>query len=298
MLCLNRSRNMKKLAYKILDKYCISTVDEAGLKSMILGEGYTVIRFSAIGSSDQTERLITALYLSDRAEYSDSFTYNDRERRIVFIRKDVSDDEYLYLLAVELGRILTFKTESDGVIGISASEDCDAHEFAHHMLDMAEHGIVYNFFKNYTVPSITFAISSVIVISILISFFTVRSLTGNAVKDCNNEAFVVTSDSTRVTEKSDKQSYSIATNISSVISSGMEDNSENSDDIPQTASDESFLVSESVESLNVVSEYYSTKLGKKYHVSGCSYISGKSVVPVIKSDIENGVYTACSRCIK
>lgn len=259
---MSRKNSIKKLAVNTLAKYDVSSVDEAGLKSMIAGEGYTVIRFSSLGTTDETSRLLKALYLEERIQYQDSFTYNDRERRIVFIRKDVSDAEFMYLLAVELGRILTFKTECDGVIGTSASEDRFAQEFAFYMCDFANHGIIYNLFKCYTPQIITVVLSAIVSLSILCSFFFLKGCdsTENSLSDMNSASGIIST-------------YNASANASNSI-----------------VTDESAEAS--------LSSYYATKSGTKYHEEDCEYIAGKDVNVVTSQDISSGKYSACSRCIK
>ena len=289
---MSKSDNMKKLVLSTLAKYSISNVDETGLKTVIAGEGYTVIRFSKIGINDQTERLLTALGLEERAVYNDSFTYNDIERRIIFIRKDISDDEFLYLLAVELGRVLSFKTSVDNVIGLSAEENRNAHEFAHHMLDLAEHGFIYNFFKSYTVQSIVFAVSAIITLSIVVCFFAIRGYIYNI----EFPAQSVVSD----VNKADINTSAVnSADVSQNIISNFEKNEVNIDNdaTKGLAESEIIPVDENNDSYEL-SEFYSTRSGKKYHTKDCGYIKGKEIVPVLLSNIETGEYTACSRCIK
>lgn len=302
VLLLSINAKMKKLVLKTIDRYSISTVDVEGIKTMITGEGYTVIRFSAAGHRDETQRLLTALYLEERTSYLDSFTYNDRERRIVFIRKDISEDEFLYLLALELGRILTFKTECDGVIGISAEEDRIAHEFAHHLLDIADHGLIYNFFKIYTGPGITFAVSAVIAISFLIAFFTLSFLMKPKPVSYDN-----VNDNNTVTAPENSKSINYQDDISVAVPfTDVPDDASDivaSDSLPYEENNQVYETTVQPESVddandNRLSIFYSTKSGKKYHLPECGYISGKTVVPVYQNDIDNGVYSPCSRCIK
>lgn len=258
---------VKKLVIKTLSKYQIGVVDAHSIKSMIAGEGYTIIRFSSLKTSDETTRLLNALYLDDRSEYNDSFTYNDRERRIVFIRKDISDDEFLYLLALELGRIITFRTECDGVIGISAEDDMNAHEFAYHMCDLSKHGIVYNFFKTYSVPSVVTAVSALICLSFISCFF--------IIKGCSSDP-------------------EIAENQNSVVS-----DMAMSVDVEETSTSDISGIIVSTDKINVEDGYYyATKSGKKYHVKDCGYISGKDIKQVYDEDIASGKYTPCTKCIK
>ena len=259
----NNSNDMKKLAVRTLAKYGLNSVDEAGLKCMIAGEGYTVIRFSALGVTDEVSRKLNTLRLAARTAYLDSFTYADKEHRIVFVRKDISDDEFVHLLAVELGKILTFKTESDGVIGSTAAEERCAFEFAHHICDYAEHGIVYNFFKSYTAQCIFAVVSVVAVLILLISLFLIKS--------CNVSDTAATNDALNL-------------NVTQIA--------ENSN-VPVISSENAYYVVDGSEGA-----YYVTKSGTKYHSAECNYISGKEVKALSAEELNSGKYSACSKCIK
>ena len=271
--------NIKKLVVKTLTKYGVDTVDVNSIKSIIASLGYTVIRYSSLGSSDQTQKLLEALYLDDRIAFDDSFTYNDKERRIVFIRRDVSDDEFLYLLAVELGRILTFKTEADGVVGISAEEDRLAHEFAYHISNLSRHGLLYSLYFSYKLPMIFATLGFTVCICLLISFFTLKALCFNG-----------KSGSIKLESDSNNSELSIVK---------QEENSDVlnfTDDVSED--DESKLLKVQSEENEVISHsFYATKSGSKYHTVDCGYISGKDTVIVSQADIVSGRYSPCSRCI-
>ena len=60
---MNNNINVKKLVTNTLSTYGVSDINEASLKSMIAGEGYTIIRFSSMTSTGETQRLLEALYL-------------------------------------------------------------------------------------------------------------------------------------------------------------------------------------------------------------------------------------------
>ncbi len=267
---MNVSKGVKKLIKNTLKKYDISIVNVNAVKTMVTAEGYIVIRFSPMSTVSETRRLIEALYLEERTSYCDSFTYNDRDHRIVFIRRDVSEDEFMYLLSVELGRILTFRTESDGVIGISADEDRIAHEFAYHICDMANHGIIYNIFKGYTVLSITAALAFIFGISMLLSFFIIKGCT--SLNNVFNDRTVVSED---VTNTDDAPPPNIV---------------ESHDENTGIVSDDS--------AYDVNAGFYATKSGEKYHSITCGYISGKDVHLVTSEEIASGKYSACSKCVK
>lgn len=258
---MNNNINVKKLVTKTLSSYGISGITEASLKRMIAGEGYTIIRFSSMTSTGETQRLLETLYLDEISKYENSFTYNDRERRIVFIRRDVSDDEFLYLLSHELGKIVTFSTSSGGIIGTTAEEIHLANEFAHHVIDIRKHGLIYNYFKYYPVQSVFSLVAFIVCISLALSLFVFKSPMAN------------------------KSLFKDQTDISNVLeissSPSVPDNSEGTIDDSITPTD-----------------YLATRSGSKYHTAECSFVKGKDAKVVAAEDIASGKYTPCSRCIK
>ena len=256
---MNNNINVKKLVTNTLSTYGVSDINEASLKSMIAGEGYTIIRFSSMTSTGETQRLLEALYLDEISRYENSFTYNDRERRIVFIRRDISDEEFLYLMAFELGRIKTFSTSSEGVIGTTAEELHLANEFAHYVTDIGKHGLIYNCFKCYPVQFAVSALAFIVCISLVTCFFIIRGCTDDSVYK-NTENGAVSSVKTVTVDNKTKAAVETET--------------------------------------FTPTNYVRTGSGKKYHTEDCGHVSGKNVLVVCREDIDSGKYEPCSRCIK
>ena len=82
---------MKVLAKETIEKHELSSVTPDTLKSVLNTEGYMVIRYSAVSMSAQTKHLMEVLGVEQLAHTVDSFTFTDREHRIVFVRADISD---------------------------------------------------------------------------------------------------------------------------------------------------------------------------------------------------------------
>ena len=145
-----KDRNsVKRLAKRTLEKYSVAALTPESLKNILSAEGYMVIRYSAVSMSEQTERLMQVLGVEDLARNADSFTYADRERRIVFVRADVSEEEFVELLALELGRIYCVSNRVSVIVRGTPDEEFDAAEFAYHLIDIKRRGLIYNFFKFY-----------------------------------------------------------------------------------------------------------------------------------------------------
>lgn len=275
-----KNYDMKKFAKKTVEQFGLDSVNITNIKNIILSRGYTIIRYSEDLSSNETLRLIETLDIKDYAHIRNSVTYCDKTHRFVFIRNEVNEEEFLYLLALELGNILICKNPVDNVLGIEIKDSIKSNEFAHHLCDMANHGLLYNTFKYYILRGLA---AILCVLSIVITFgykFIYKPLNADfvgidvkAISDFAN---------TSIVEENDIPVFALQE-----LPEITEDMPEKSDD---GASD--FILSENER------VYYATKSGTKYHISGCSYINGKETVELSASDIENGKYTPCSRCFK
>ena len=142
-----RFGDMKVLAKETIEKHELSSVTPDTLKSVLNTEGYMVIRYSAVSMYPQTKHLMEVLGVEQLAHTVDSFTFTDREHRIVFVRADISDEEFIKLLALELGRIYCVKNRTEKVLHGSPNEEFAAAEFAYHLIDINRRGLLYNFFK-------------------------------------------------------------------------------------------------------------------------------------------------------
>ena len=138
---------MKVLAKETIERHELSSITPDALKSVLNTEGYMVIRYSAVAMSAQTKHLMEVLGVEQLAHTVDSFTFTDREHRIVFVRTDISDEEFVKLLALELGRIYCVKNRTEKVIHGTPNEEFAAAEFAYHLIDINRRGLLYNFFK-------------------------------------------------------------------------------------------------------------------------------------------------------
>lgn len=104
------------------------------LKDFIQKQGYRIVEFH-IGQNDpDVEVLIQNLKLYEGIYTRRGFTYADRNYRIVFIEKTLSDAEKLLVLAHEEGHIYCGHMHSAPVIGQDVQDEYEANEFAHYIL--------------------------------------------------------------------------------------------------------------------------------------------------------------------
>lgn len=326
-----RFGDMKVLAKETIEKHELSSVTPDTLKSVLNTEGYMVIRYSAVSMSAQTKHLMEVLGVEQLAHTVDSFTFTDREHRIVFVRADISDEEFIKLLALELGRIYCVKNRTEKVLHGSPNEEFAAAEFAYHLIDINRRGLLYNFFKFHAFFAIaaTFLFQfflCVLIFKFLVipgfGFVRIGSVTidpgmlPNDQKQTAVAAGTLNSETKSVDEVTSDKTVPAQTSSDKIVSETVPDHSpaqteasvENAPKTPETtstanavpqteqppkaSSDDDFVIPPDKR------VYYATANGKKYHLAGCSYLKGKDLVEVSQADVDSGKYEPCSRCFK
>lgn len=326
-----RFGDMKVLAKETIEKHELSSVTPDTLKSVLNTEGYMVIRYSAVSMSAQTKHLMEVLGVEQLAHTVDSFTFTDREHRIVFVRADISDEEFIKLLALELGRIYCVKNRTEKVLHGSPNEEFAAAEFAYHLIDINRRGLLYNFFKFHAFFAIAATFLFQFLLCVLIfkflvipgfGFVRIGSVTidpgmlPNDQKQTAVAAGALNSDTKSVDEAASDKTVPAQTSSDKIISETVPDHSpaqteasaENAPKTPETSSsanaapqteqppkassDDNFVIPPDKR------VYYATANGKKYHLAGCSYLKGKDLVEVSQADVDSGKYEPCSRCFK
>ena len=331
----NSKRTVKQLVKRTLEKYEVSSLSTEALKNILAAEGYTVIRYSAVNMSEQTRHLMEVLGVAEMAAHVDSFTYADRERRVVFIRADVSDEETVKLLALELGRIYCVSDRFDTIVHGTPNEEFEAAEFAYHLLDADQSSLAHNLFKFYPLRGSIFIILLLSAFYSLITVFIVLPLANAHFRELHKDLFDQASAAYReengLTENSAANELPTATVPDNTAvtpsdessSSNVQEPKDISTDTPASASPATTpptdngkanssqtsvsptptpTVPENSDSNFVVPTddrvYYATANGKKYHLAGCSYLANKETVEVHQADIDSGKYEPCSRCFK
>ncbi len=109
--------------------------DSDALRRAIERMGYTVVEFNNIYNDEAVAALIEALHIPERVLNARGFTYADASRRLVFINEDLSEDEKAVVLAHETGHIFLRHMTTAPIIGNDVSEEYEANEFAHYLLN-------------------------------------------------------------------------------------------------------------------------------------------------------------------
>ena len=330
----NNKKAVKQLVKRTLEKYEVSSLSTEALKNILAAEGYTVIRYSAVNMSEQTRHLMEVLGVAEMAAHVDSFTYADRERRVVFIRADVSDEETVKLLALELGRIYCVSDRFDTIVHGTPNEEFEAAEFAYHLLDADRSSLAHNLFKFYPLRGSIFIILLLSAFYSLITVFIVLPLANAHFRELHKDLFDQASAAYReengLAENSNTNELPTATvpdNTAVTPSDESSSNVQEPKDIstdnsapaspPTTEPTDSDKANSSQASVTPIPTpavpdnsdsnfvvptddrvYYATANGKKYHLAGCSYLANKETVEVHQADIDSGKYEPCSRCFK
>ncbi len=290
-MTIRKKNEVLRVSAELLDKYAISEITSSAIKNILGAEGYTVIRYSALSLSDETERLMLHLEVLDTALREYAFTYRTREHRIVFIRKEVSDEEYLYLLLHELGRILFVQNGEELVRGTPLEEE-KAAEFAYRLKQVQKKGLLYSYFTFYPLGSfLVSGIAALALITLIFKSMILPSLLTETPLYADDEA------------NKETQTVSVNTSTKTADPSETVPKSETSD-VSEESAVTAFATTDTAEEtdpsgMTITSGvvYYATADGKKYHKAGCSYIKGKSVIELTEAEARSK-YTPCSRCFK
>lgn len=130
------SRQDVRTAVRLFRKeYSIKTVSFESLRAALEKMGYTLVQFLPASNPPPVDTVIRTLRLADAARTAKAFTYADRNYRLVFVRKDLTDEEKALLLAHECGHICLRHMYQEPVIGRDVAEEYAANEFSHYLLN-------------------------------------------------------------------------------------------------------------------------------------------------------------------
>lgn len=310
-----------RLVADTFTKYGIKSVREPEIIHVIRALGYDVYFFGPASEDEQAQALLERESLVEYASAHESFSVKTKATKAVFVKDGAMEDERLYLLCKELGRILTARSVG-GLLGVCVDDEKTAACFASHVCAVPEHGTLYNFFKFHTVEFTllaAIAYAAVILAGAYVFFdvyglhrpqaesaYTLETVSSPAVsRTAIPAAAVIPTAPAAVdslppakSEPPDAESGEVLTLIPSEETPETSETAVPDRSAPQNAEEMTQTVSPVKTA--TPSGYYATGSGKKYHTAGCSYITGSKsgVVSVSLEDIQSGKYTPCSRCIK
>ncbi len=302
-----------KLAVEFVKRYDLEQINIKTLTYALQRQGYTIVEFCRGQNEQETQNLLCSLSLEERVKNCDAFTYMDENVRIVFLLENLSEEEKFILLCREQGHIFC------GNVGRGIKEKPNikreyvATEFAHYLLQMANRkGIVGVFFRN---PSLGNVVLSVIVIMlffiiVFVSLFSVVLYNDNKEKQIYETIYAFNDENLNENDYFDVDNNTKDAQNTEDSVDKLESTNENLDKLFTNNKDDILIETKDtqVEQLeqkeqetktNEQGVYFVTKSGKKYHTQDCSYIKGKdSLIEITDLQINDGNYTACSKCIK
>ncbi len=131
---ISMKNDIKAKARAFLIEYNLNEVTLEDLCRIIKLQGYTIIEYNHIFNDENVTTLIEALGIEEAIDKSKGFTFADKQRRLVFLHEDLSDDEKRLVLAHEEGHIYCGHLSSYPVIGKDVVEEYEANEFTHYIL--------------------------------------------------------------------------------------------------------------------------------------------------------------------
>lgn len=166
---IQMKNDIRTRAKAFLNEYKLNEVTLQDLRKIINSQGYTIIEFNHIFNDENVTKLIEALGIEDAVDKSRGFTYADKQRRLVFLDEDLSEDEKRLVLAHEEGHIYCGHLSSCPIIGKDVVEEHEANEFTHYILNVAAGRKLGNTIKNHKkVVSIVAALLIVSAIGLIV----------------------------------------------------------------------------------------------------------------------------------
>ena len=112
----------------------IKEISSGSLVKAIERYGFTVIEYNPVVNDHDVETLIRYLNLAQMIAKSNGFLVADQNYRLIFINEKLSDAEKKFVLEHEIGHYCCGHTSYATVIGRNVSEEYEASEFAHYLL--------------------------------------------------------------------------------------------------------------------------------------------------------------------
>ena len=166
--------NIRTKAKAFLNEYKLNEVTLQDLRRIINSQGYTIIEFNHIFNDENVTKLIESLGVEEAIDKSRGFTYADRQRRLVFLHEDLSDDEKRLVLAHEEGHIYCEHLSSHPIIGKDVVEEHEANEFTHYILNVCAGRKFTSIIRNHK--------KVVSIVAVLLIVFAIGLVVFNAIK--------------------------------------------------------------------------------------------------------------------
>ena len=129
-----RVREIRRLVRELCCHYKVRQADLQTIRQIIQAQGYTIIEFDPYAADEDLDLIISRLDLGDMISRRNGFTYADTEYRLVFVNKELNENEKKIVLAHEMGHIVCGHLTHSPILGNSVIEEDEANQFAHYMI--------------------------------------------------------------------------------------------------------------------------------------------------------------------
>lgn len=143
----------------------LTDISYESLCASVESMGYTVIEFDTFLRDKNVRTLVEEFDLNTQISNSRGFIYANGEFRLVFINEALSDNEKALVLAHEAGHIALGHTTKKSVFGNEVSEEHEANEFAHYLLNPDSHIKAAGFFNAHKKAVIALVMTVIIAFS-------------------------------------------------------------------------------------------------------------------------------------
>ena len=125
---------VKKQVRRFRSEFGVRDVTSHSLVAVFERQGFTIIDFNSVSNDADTETVIENLGLSEMILHENAFLYADSNYRLVFINEKLNEEERRIVLAHEEGHYYCGHAFTKSVIGHNVTEEQEANEFAHYLL--------------------------------------------------------------------------------------------------------------------------------------------------------------------
>ena len=130
-----RPTHIKQCVKDFRREHHLKEVTAGTLETALKQQGFTIIYFNPILNDPDIETVINAFGLQEMVRQSNGFLFLDDSHRLLFVREGLTDDERKIVFAHEEGHYCCGHTAHADVAGRSVTEEYEANEFAHFLLN-------------------------------------------------------------------------------------------------------------------------------------------------------------------
>lgn len=128
------SRKIRRAVKQFRKAYGIKAVTCPAMVSAFKSEGFTVIPYDNALTDHDVATVVHAFSLVDMVHQTNGFIFVNDTHRLVFLNKDLTDEEKLIILSHEQGHYFLGHASKGSVFGRDVCDEFEASEFVHYLL--------------------------------------------------------------------------------------------------------------------------------------------------------------------